>query len=176
MNDKLQHLPNIKQPEKIHSHVCSAADIALDSDACHIIVLAGIGGLTLLDIISTLYQNYQLKTEAKPIFLALCPNHHSYALRQFLRQHNFALVSEQYVYENGQSHEVIVVKSPGQLKPTISSVGGFWQADNPQQMQYLNKLLQHYRNLRLSCATTDEKATDTIIQDYQAIKNTVMTD
>lgn len=177
LNQKLLRLPNIIQAEKIHTHVSSAGDIHLTDNTHHIVVLAGIGGITLIELLESLYNNHQ--SHSGHILFALCPNHHSYAVRQFLQQKNFSLIHEEFIHENGKFHELILVKlGSHQLTTTqrllpISSTGNFWQAQAHLQAQYLAQLLQHYqRQLRHSQPQYSAAILSTI-NDYQAIQQQV---
>ncbi len=122
----------------------SAANLKLDKNKKHLIILAGISGNTAIHIMQGLHA---LNPQTSIDYL-LSPNYQILEVREYLAQRNVALLHEELVFVNGQTYEVIYVsgaKNP-QHQESITLTGNMWEMDNPQHGAYLEKLIFHYRN------------------------------
>ncbi|NRB41956.1 MAG: tRNA (adenine(22)-N(1))-methyltransferase TrmK [Pseudomonadales bacterium] len=97
------------QQARAQTHIGCAADITLDTQAQHIVVLAGIGGNTLIELLDGIYQRHNASEQQ--IIFALCPNYHCYDVRRYLQQQYFELISEAYIQDRNKSHEIMLVGS-----------------------------------------------------------------
>lgn len=126
----------------------------------HLVIIAGIGGDLMTDLVSRIYQNHP---EANLDFL-LCPIHHPFTLRQRLIQLDFSLLAEALVVENRRFYEVLLVSNQSQINSPINPVGDLiWQAKNASD--YLNKTLAHYQRVQRNTHTNVQH----IIDAYNAI-------
>ncbi len=150
-----------KKLQRFHSDVASSwqthcIDVAVlpidQYDGKHLIILAGVGGELITQLVSTIYQ---LHLTAQIDFL-LCPVRHQFMLRQQLVNLDFGLQNEMLVEENQKIYEVLLVSSPANqddMQPRVSPVGELiWQADTADQakvtVKYLNKVIRHLQRLQ----------------------------
>ena len=107
----------------------------------HIVILAGVGGRSIIDIIAS------MRIENTNTRFVLCPQYHCYELRQYLMRSEFSLLQESYVYDRKQHYEIIsVTPSKNQLSHPLTLTGDFWQPHHKAQQSYLSKLLSHYQH------------------------------
>jgi tRNA (adenine22-N1)-methyltransferase len=122
----------------------SAANLKLDDDKKHLIILAGISGNTAIHIM----QGLQALNPHSRIGYILSPNYQILAVREYLAGNNFCLIHEELVFENGQNYEVIYVSGAetGEQKIAVTLTGNMWDMHNAQHQQYLDKLIVNYKN------------------------------
>lgn len=109
----------------------------------HLIIIAGVGGELIIECMRELL----IKTAALNVEFILCPVHHNYNLRQYLRLNNVGLISEQLIKENNRYYEILHL-SP-QVTTIVSDVGDSqWDLSDPSHQEYLQKTIDHY--LRIS--------------------------
>jgi len=133
----------------------------------HLIIIAGIGGDLMADLIAAINQ----KNSDVEIDYLLCPVHHQFTLRETLIDLGFALIEEQLVKENKRFYELLLVANKPPLSSnTITPVGErIWTTTSPEQKQiaadYLAKTISHYQRSMLNSSQEIEP----IINAYQAI-------
>ena len=135
-------------------HTQNAADICLNNTELNLIMLAGIGGKTCIELIQAIEQKHS--TQERHYLLS--PNYQLFDLRVFLIQSGFSLLAETLVTDNQRHNEILLVSNiTGEQK--ISATGNFWQPHQTEHQDYMRRLLLHYRH-----KTSDAP----ILQAYQA--------
>jgi tRNA (adenine22-N1)-methyltransferase len=124
-------------------HCLDAAELPLKQLAQtdkHLIIIAGIGGELLIEIMRALLP----LCTSDQIEFVLCPVHHNYKVRQFLIAHQLGLINESLVAENKRFYELLHVSR--QSLKALSSVGSvMWDFNNPMHRKYLDKTIHHYQ-------------------------------
>jgi len=146
-----------------HVHCIDVALLPIKQykDETHLLIIAGIGGQLLIEILEKLLP----LTIGLNIEFVLSPVHHNYQLRSFLSSNNYALITESIVEENNRFYEVLHIKnSPG--KP-ISLVGDImWDFSHSHHQSYLLQIINHYQRI----AKNPNVDVEEIIRAYQALK------
>lgn len=138
-------------------------------NAKHLVIIAGIGGDLMTELVKAIYQNHP----TTDIDFLLCPVHHQFTLRAELIALDFGLKSEALVRENHRYYEILLVstrKGANSTGSRISPVGSLiWQGNTPEQLtiaaDYLTKTLDHYKRMQLNRAANVQH----IIDAYSAI-------
>ncbi|MCJ8313747.1 MAG: tRNA (adenine(22)-N(1))-methyltransferase TrmK [Saccharospirillaceae bacterium] len=124
---------------RIEFRMQDAKTVELDATKNHMIVIAGVGGETLIEILEAIITN----NPAAKMDFALSPNSHIFQIRQFL-QPNFTLLSEDLINDANRLHEHILVRFTPNCAQSISLTGDlFWQT-SPFAKKYHTKLVKHY--------------------------------
>lgn len=128
-----------------------AGDITLPNRGRQLILLAGIGGGTMVNMLTKLFQQIAALTvqtgDAQFDFM-LSPNLHMFELRRFLRQQHVELVKEEFVTEKGRSHEHLHLRYCSGVSDSrrVDPVGSeIWLPLSDEKERYLRKLLEHYK-------------------------------
>ncbi|MBQ4833317.1 tRNA (adenine(22)-N(1))-methyltransferase TrmK [Pseudoalteromonas sp. MMG010] len=137
-------------------------NIRLDDNAQHVIIIAGVGGELLLELVKQIVANNDHTNLANSRFI-VCPVLHTYHLREGLKQLGFGLLHEQIVLENKRFYEVLEVSfnSNNALSLTGSLMWDFTQASH---VIYHQQLLRHYNKMVKTNAIFKE-----VIADYQML-------
>ncbi|WP_044621870.1 tRNA (adenine(22)-N(1))-methyltransferase [Photobacterium gaetbulicola] len=135
-------------------------------DGKHLVVIAGIGGDLMSELVESIHQQHQ---NANIDFL-LCPVNNPYTLRQKLISHHFGLKHEVLIEDNQRFYEILFVSSTIDGNEQINAVGNkIWHSDCAVQSdlitRYIDKTLNHYRRLQRG----NSNNIDTIIDNYNAI-------
>ncbi|WP_354625784.1 tRNA (adenine(22)-N(1))-methyltransferase TrmK [Psychromonas sp. MME2] len=131
----------------------------------HLIIIAGVGGELMMEIISSLLAKIA-NIDAEFI---LCPVHHNYEVRRFLIGHGMGLIDEHLVFENKRFYEIMHVSRKARSK--ISCIGDkMWELQNPLHRQYLQKKIKHYQTL----VSNSKYDADDVNKSYQALLDKVM--
>ncbi|PKF62172.1 SAM-dependent methyltransferase [Psychromonas sp. psych-6C06] len=126
----------------------------------HLIIIAGIGGHLLIDLLEKILPQVQQSN----VEFILSPVHHNYQLRHFLKENDCALIDEFIVAENKRFYEVLHI-SNGSGAP-VSLVGDkMWDFANSEHRTYLQQTISHYQRM---AKNSNSKASE-IISAYQAI-------
>lgn len=143
--EKLQHGYAEWMGEHLSIECRDAGDIVLPESGRQLIVLAGVGGVTIAGILRSLLFRNETQ-QLPPIDLLLSPNRHAFDLRLFLREHPFVLLQEAFVTEKGSHHEHLHLRlhASGE-KPSL--VGeALWQPLTSDKRDYIKAQIGHYRN------------------------------
>lgn len=133
----------------------------------HLIIIAGVGGDLMSELVKTILQN----NPTIDIDFLLCPVHHQFTLRQQLIQLDLNLLNEALIVENQRFYEILLVSSNiNNAHSTINPVGEIiWQSNNSEQSKiaadYLHKTLEHYKRMRLN----SDSDVQHIIDAYSAV-------
>ena len=120
----------------------SAANIALDQSKRNLVIISGVGGDLLIDLVKAIVMNNPNQT----IEFLLCPVHHHYKVREALIALNLGLIDECLIKENKRFYEVIHVTTSS--NQTISSVGSvMWDFSRRDDQEYLRTTIAHYQRM-----------------------------
>lgn len=129
-----------------------ACQLQLPLGGQHLIILAGIGGETLVKILAGIVENINKQgayAADTVIEFMLSPNLNNFEVRRFLRSNYFELLKEEFVSDNGWHHEHMHLRfhfTPG-MYPQSSEVGDLlWQPFSQDKKVYLQKYYAHYKN------------------------------
>lgn len=126
--------------------------------AKHLVIIAGIGGQLLVELLAKLLP----LTASLNIEFIISPVHHNYQLRSFLRKQNCGLLAEQLVEEKQRFYEVLHISS--QAGTQVSPVGDvMWDFTNSKHQAYLEKTINHYSRI----AKNPNMDVSEIIKAYQ---------
>ena len=167
----LKYYPDdCKQPsseKKWQVHCLSAESIFLQDNTSNLIIIAGVGGELLIEIVEAIVSAHPNKVLA---FL-LCPVHHNYKVRQALIRLNLGLVDEKLIKENKRFYEVIYVTTD--TKQAVSSVGSLmWDFSREDDRLYFQQTLNHYERMLKTDNASISKLTQEILTDYQKLHST----
>ncbi len=141
-------------------HCEDVAQLRLAADGRQLIIIAGVGGDLLIDLVTTLCQNHPRQA----LEFILCPVRHQYKVRQRLIALGLGLVEECLVQENTRFYEVIHVSTHNGVP--ISPVGSrLWDLSRPADQRYLSQTLGHYRRMVLS----GHPQAQSIVADYERL-------
>ena len=113
----------------------------------HLIIIAGIGGQLLVDLLTSLFPRSRLLD----VEFILSPVHHNYQLREFLREQECFLIDEEIIEENKRFYELIHIKRLDYQKSTTSTVSlvgdKMWNLKNAAHLIYLQQTIKHYQRM-----------------------------
>ncbi|MFO6422585.1 tRNA (adenine(22)-N(1))-methyltransferase [Motilimonas sp. KMU-193] len=159
LNARLRAIPSIQG--RWQSHCIDVADLPLTEQGglAHTIIIAGVGGEMVADMITALNQQFAHLT----LDYIVCPVHYEYEMRCRLMAQGMSLFAEQLIKENGRFYEVIHLGRHG--RQPLTAIGqSLWQPMGSVQIQYLDAKIKHYQRLRLGGQDTAG-----IISAYQAL-------
>lgn len=145
-----------------------SGDIELPNTGRQLLILAGVGGGTVVDILTRLLSSAGSRP-LPPIDFLLSPNLKVFELRSFLREHNFELLQEEFVSEKGWHHEHMHLRlhadCGGFNKPSL--VGdSLWNPLTAEKTHYIKTQIEHYRNRVKLGSLSDFKVA---VDAYQAL-------
>jgi tRNA (adenine22-N1)-methyltransferase len=152
------------------THCMNVAALPIDRySGRQLVIIAGIGGDMMTRFIQAIHQKHP---NADVDFL-LCPVHQEYPLRQYLNSLDWRLEHEVLVKDNKRFYEILRVHKSNPALPAVSPAGcELWRASSAAQEKtardYLNKTLQHYRNVQRGGRENVQQA----IAAYQAVQIT----
>ncbi len=149
--NRLEQLPSDYLKASYSAAAMDAGQLRLTENHNNLVILAGIGGEHMVDILTPLLKNHQVSID----FL-FCPATTQFDLREFLAENHFELLQESLVTERNRDYEVIHARyhSNAQGKfEAVSRTGVFWQASDKVHLRYLRKLITHYQR----CTQGDQK-------------------
>jgi tRNA (adenine22-N1)-methyltransferase len=166
-------------------HCIDVAKLPLTSQNKQLIIIAGVGGKLMIDLIEKITLSYQKKlpeNSNSDLEFILCPVHYNYQVRQSLAKHNFTLIDEYIVTENKRFYEIIHVKTSFSAKPNaenkamaISPTGDkMWNLSLVEHQRYLAKTISHYQRMLLTTMNCEQSAIEKstikkIIKQYSAL-------
>ena len=154
----------------VHCLDVAKLPLAEYGDEKHLIIIAGVGGELLIDLLSALLP----ATSKMKVQFLLSPVHHNYQLRAFLQQQNIHLLDEKIVAENKRFYELIHIESTllnaTSINHPISLVGDkMWDFENSSHCTYLQQTIKHYQRMSKN---PDVDVFD-IIKAYQDLQSSV---
>lgn len=137
----IEQLTNRLAPFSTGKHeliTADAGDLVFDSKNRHLVILAGVGGECIIEIIREIESNHP-DAQIDYIF---CPSSRHNLLREYLSSQALGLLFERIVCEKRRCYEIIYVQGkaePG-LLPTVSLTCDLWDMNNIDHQQYLKKI------------------------------------
>ena len=128
------------------------AGINLNPQQKNMIVIAGVGGELLIEMVKNILSNYSQVSQlhngqqAQPLEFTVCPVHHAYTLRSGLRKLELGLKTEAIVTENKRFYEVLHLSQAAATK--VSTTGKMWDFTQDSHKQYHAKLIKHYTQMQ----------------------------
>lgn len=121
--------------------------LSLMQPGSRLVVIAGVGGRALVDMLRSLKQRHQ----GQRLQFIVCAANCVYELREYLAAECYSLLSEQIVSDRGRQYEVIHLglngcgheKESGEER--VTAVGKMWQQGNKDHLAYQQRLLAHYQ-------------------------------
>ncbi|GLQ33552.1 tRNA (adenine(22)-N(1))-methyltransferase [Litoribrevibacter albus] len=115
----------------------------------HLIIIAGIGGDLMIDIIQGLLKSIGHTGHSQRlsrISFLLCPVYHHYRVRTFLAEQGLGLETEVLVEDKGRMYELLNV-SFNASQPVASTGDEMWDFSRPAHLRYLKQTIKHYRQV-----------------------------
>lgn len=129
----------------------------------HLIIIAGIGGDLLIELVSQILANHP----DKHLEFILCPVHHNYKVRSQVSKHKLGLLHECLIKENKRFYEIMHLST--QSSTPVSHVGSqMWDLARDDDRDYLTKTLEHYRRMQ-QYSPANHVDIEQIISQYQAV-------
>ena len=126
----------------------------------HLIIIAGVGGELTIDLMTEISNKF---TQFNLEFL-LCPVHHNFKVREYLRKNKFGLIDEKLVIENKRGYEILHVAQHAVQE--ITTVGcAMWDFSLTTHVTYLHKTILHYQRLQKN----PQQDVQHIIKQYQKL-------
>ena len=126
----------------------------------HLIIIAGVGGELSIDLMTAILKKF---TQYNLEFI-LCPVHHNFKVRAYLRENQFGLIDENLIVENNRGYEILHVSQRAGHK--ISQVGcEMWDLSSASHVNYLHKVILHYQRLQKN----PQQDVQHIIKHYQKL-------
>ncbi|RDH85918.1 MAG: hypothetical protein DIZ80_00125 [endosymbiont of Galathealinum brachiosum] len=115
-----------------------AGDLCFDAQQRHLVILAGVGGETSVEIVTGIEQNHP-DVQVDYIF---CPSASHNALREYLAINDFGLMFETLTCEKQRYYEIMYVKgkSAKDELPRVTLTCTLWEEDNEDHQRYLAKI------------------------------------
>ena len=115
-----------------------AGKLQFDINMSHLVILAGVGGERIVEIISEMESNHP----DVQLDYILCPSTRQAALRQYLAEQMFGLVHETIVCEKKRCYEVMYVKGKASANELarVSLKSDLWDMNNLDHKRYLDKI------------------------------------
>jgi tRNA (adenine22-N1)-methyltransferase len=137
----IEQLDNKLAPFDTGRHTLIVADaggLRLDASQHHLVILAGVGGDTSVDIVKSIKSNHPTGR----IDYIFCPSSSKKTLREYLAHNEFGLLEERLVCDNKRYYEILLVKGKciGKEYSKVSLSCGLWDEDNPDHQRYLKKI------------------------------------
>ncbi|RRC99709.1 tRNA (adenine(22)-N(1))-methyltransferase [Amphritea balenae] len=147
-------------------HCQDVATLKLPDTGKSLIIIAGVGGDLLIDLVSEITDRYP----GLPLEFILCPVYHNYKVRTALIGWGFNLLNEQLVRDNNQFYEILhVSKNLANPKASVLSAVGsqMWDLSRPDHRQYLERTIQHYQRM----AQRQQSEVMEIVSQYKTLKS-----
>jgi len=143
LKDKLDDLAErALSPRNYQTIAADASGLRFPDHQRHLVILAGVGGEHIIDIIRAVEQ----KDHISRIDYLLCPTTTQFDLREFLIEQSFGVKRESLVAEKGRDYEVLLVSSQqSKIWQPITTTGRMWDVSNPSHQRYQKKLVTHYK-------------------------------
>lgn len=145
-----------------------AADLKLGFSQSHLVILAGVGGEQIVDMVESI----EARNPEAFVDYLFCPVNHARVLRQYLHQspNRFGLRHEQIVQDRGRYYEIIHITTRPSENPLqrLSLTGHMWDFTCEQHRAYHAKLLRYFRARARNVADT---AAVQALEDYESLNS-----
>lgn len=140
-------------------HIDDVSNIPMPQSQTNLIILAGIGGQLMLQILEKLLNKIRQDNLENHVEFLLAPIHHQYQLREFLRTQNVSALKEKLVQDNKRFYEILHLSLNG--NSLISHIGNeLWKNPSDVHHAYLKRLIEHYERLNKNNPTDAKKILD----------------
>lgn len=119
-----------------------------DPEARQLVIIAGVGGDLMTEMVSELLTNHQ----SRSLDLLLCPVRQLYRVRTAMDSLGLGLVDECIVKDGELFYELIYLSTESVRK--VSCVGEMWDLTDSEHREYLTRNIEHYQ--RMTQATSQE--------------------
>jgi tRNA (adenine22-N1)-methyltransferase len=154
------HCLDVNDLPLLAEEVSSVASPNVTNTDDHLIIIAGVGGERLIELVKGIIS----KHPNKQLEFLLCPVHHNYKVREFLKSQNMGLLKEVLITENRRFYEVLHVSTEGGQE--VSLVGDdMWDLHDSDHQLYLQRTIEHYRNKMNDCTMDASR----IVKAYQMV-------
>jgi tRNA (adenine22-N1)-methyltransferase len=116
------------------------AELKLAVDKTHLVIVAGIGGQLIVELLTRLLANIKISID-----FIFCPSTSVHSLRDYLSNNNFGLLNESIVTDNNRFYEIIFVRYKAAGRESVSLLGQMWDSNNNDHQQYLKNLIRLYQ-------------------------------
>ncbi len=115
-----------------------AGDLEFDPQCKHLVILAGVGGETSVEIVESIEKNYS----HVHIDYLFCPSARQKELREYLTDQQFGLLSEHLVGEKKRYYEILFVRQPARAceLAAVPLSCNLWDDENVDQQRFLKKM------------------------------------
>ncbi len=160
LDSKLDVLPR----ERFDLIAGDAADLIFDPGQRHLVILAGVGGSTIITIIGAILKIYG----ENGIDFLLCPTNGVFEVREYLIEEQISLMDEWIVSEKGRQYEVIHIRAGAGIDEyvKVSLIGNMWNVNDQEHEAYLKKILAHYQRAEQG---DDAERSKMILEEYRGI-------
>ena len=145
--------PRISQTAQWQVHCIDVATLPLDNfnqQATHLIIIAGVGGELLIELVQTILSHHG----DKALEFILCPVHHNYKVRSRFIEMKLGLIQECLVKENNRFYEIMHLSSHADTP--LSQVGSqMWNFERLEDREYLQKTILHYQRMNSKAHNDD---------------------
>jgi tRNA (adenine22-N1)-methyltransferase len=125
-------------------HCMDGAAIKLDSHQSHLVIIAGVGGDLLIEMVQAIMAKHSSLMANNRLDFILCPVRQLHKVRQGLDTLKLGLISEQIVKDNRQFYEVIQVSNRSKIKVSLAGQQ-MWNLCNEQHLAYRKTMIDHYQ-------------------------------
>jgi tRNA (adenine22-N1)-methyltransferase len=149
------------------------ADLLLDRDVKHCVIIAGVGGRAIIEMLAAMRSN---NADLELDFI-LCATNYVYEMRDYLAQQSVQIIEQHIVEDRGRQYECLYLRSLGggahqysaaeggaNDRSRSSRIGDMWRLDDPVHQRYQAKLLKHYRQ---QLRSQDSAYLRQVVLDYQ---------
>ena len=144
LQDELNDDSRFNNSPRWFTHAIDSEKLPLHANNYHLIIIAGVGGDLLLNLVQAILKKHPKNTK---IDFILCPVRQLHKVRFGLSELNLRLIDEQLIKEFAQYYEVLHVSNHKEGKD-ISLIGeSMWDLNRPTDQEYLAKNLKHYGNM-----------------------------
>ena len=158
----LSHYPS----DRYQTITADAGTLSLPINQRHLMILAGVGGERIIEIIN----NLNTHNKSQQIDYLLCPTTAQFDLREYLITTDFKLTYEAIVSEKGRDYEILLISHSltAQNRADITLTGQMWEANNPNHQRYRQKLIKHYQKQTQGERNKAQRA-EKILEHYQLL-------
>lgn len=146
ITENLAHKLSKNQGSNYSIHTKDAGQLKLNPDYRHCMIIAGVTTTGTLKILQAILNN----DPPPDLDFILCPTRGQFDLRQFLIKQHAHLLNETLIKENQKYYEIIHVRLNTELSERmikrVSTIGEFWQYNDPEHISYLNNKILHYQH------------------------------
>lgn len=144
-----KHALNVRSQWQVHC--MDVAQLPLVKDKNNLIIIAGVGGDLLIDLVRSI----QFSNQGIELEFILCPVLHNYRVRSELIEMGFGLISETLIKENKRFYEVLHVSN--QVTKFLTAIGSeMWDLPDSDHQEYLDKTIAHYQRMEANPKCEDK--------------------